>query len=54
MLLQIFAACPLPGHPACTMVLAHLLQNRHRALERALGPADHEGAAYRAGAADAA
>src|SRR6186997_2068206 len=37
MLLQIFAACPLPGPPACTMVLpicCRIDSGRHQLLDR--------------------
>ena len=54
MLLQIFAAWPLPAAPAWTMVLAHRLQHRLRALEAPVAAADHEGERARRGAADAA
>ena len=54
MLLQIFAAWPLPAPPACTMVLPMASRIGLRALEGVVRPADHEGERAALRAADAA
>ena len=54
MLLQIFAAWPVPAPPAWTMVLPIASQDRLGAGEGGVGAADHEGERAAGGAADAA